>query len=341
MVKTNYQAWHIHPESISSDWSDDKKLELFAKYGVLAPSGHNTQPWKLQLDDNTLWIAIHPDHHLSIDGSGLLSVEPYISLGTFIETMELAALGHGYSLHIQLFPKRSYIAAITVKNTVKALPELLEAITRRVSNRNAYDTTPIDPKTLQDIMDHQLALVQATSVSTRPDIEFVAAQTETAIGSIMGNPLYRQELSKWVRTNQTRKFDGMPGFTHGFGSMQALVSRAAVRYAPGQGPQAKKSGNLIRKSAALVIVRCSDDSQDSFVNAGRLYARICIRAQAAGYATSALGAAVLDGVTRETVKKHFGLSDRPIYILRIGKATSKARHSPRWPLHKVLSRVND
>lgn len=337
MVKSNYKAWDVQADTFSEDWTDEQKLIFFARYAILAPSGHNTQPWELKLHNDKLLISINKSHHLSIDGSGLLSVEPYISIGTFLEVFNLAALGFGYKAIINTSPSAAIVATISIGGRASARPELLRAIVTRRSNRNAYEETPLSPSELETISRCELPGIKATIVSKRTDIDFVAEQTEIAVESTMSNPLYRKELSDWVRTNHTRKYDGMPGFTHGFGNLQSLVSKTAVRHAPDQGPGARKSKKLAEKSGALIIVRCTDDNKNSFINAGRLYSQICVLANSIGYATSGLGASVLDGSTRELVKKHFDIKDRPVYIIRVGKATSVALHSPRWPLEKILT----
>jgi len=339
MVKSNYKAWHIRRDDFSDSWSEADKLRFFARYAILAPSGHNTQPWKLTTHKNSLTVSINKSHFLSADGSGLLSVEPYISIGTFLEVFSLAARGFGYAITVRLFSKEDQIAEISIKSKSAPEPHLLDAITARVSNRNPFQETPISQKSLGAITANNLSGVATTLVTGKHDMDFIAEQTENAVEAIMGNPHYRKELSKWVRINPTRKHDGMPGFTHGFGHLQSLVSRAAVRHLPKHGPQAKKSGALIRKSGALVIVCCTDNKKESFVNAGRLYSQICVLAQDSGLATSALGASVIHADTREEVKQYFKIKVRPIYILRLGQATTAARHSPRWPLEKVLSRA--
>lgn len=336
MVKKNYRAWHIDPSKFSDSLSPREKLLFFARYAILAPSGHNTQPWRLVPRTNALDVYINRSHYLPIDGSGLTSVEPFVSLGTFLETFNLAAAGFGCKIRTDLSFQNDKVAALTLAGGRSAQPSLLTSITSRVSNRTPFNQEPIDLAKLRSWIGTEPAGVKVTMVTARPDIEFIASQTETAIGTIMSNPLYRKELSKWVRTNQTRQYDGMPGFTHGFGNLKSLVSKTAVKHAKKQGPQAKHAGELIRSSGALVIVRCTNDSQATFINAGRMYARICILANQAGYATSALGAAVLDTNTRAEVKKRFKITDRPVYVLRIGKTTVKARHAPRWPLEKLL-----
>lgn len=337
MAKINYSAWHINPKEFSHQWTDSEKLLFFARYAILAPSGHNTQPWLISAKSNSLGVATNRSHFLSIDGSGLLSVEPYISIGAFIEVFVLAASGFGYKVAVELFPNPSQVAKLSIEGTVTAQPELLEAIKKRVSNRNMFSKTTINPATLSTITTHDLSGVAAHIITKRSDIDFIARKTEAAVKSIMSIPLYRKELSTWVRTNQTRKYDGMPGFTHGFGGLKALLSKPAVRFGAKLGPQSKHSAELIKNSGALVIAGCQDNQKTTFVNAGRLYSHICVLAQNAGLASSALGAAVLDAETRKQAKKHFKISERPVYVLRLGRPMNKARHSPRWPLEKVLS----
>lgn len=316
---------------------DSEKLLFFAKYAVLAPSGHNTQPWLIEKSPGSINIKINQDHYLSIDGSGMLSVEPYVSIGTFLEVLKLAALGFGYELSIRLFPEDTVIANASIKRKTKAVPSLLSAITGRVSNRNPFEPQTIDKDLLRSLVSANFDGVATKTVTDRSDVSFISEQTEHAVKSIMSKPAYREELSKWVRTNQTRKYDGMPGFTHGFGNIKSLASKFAVKKGAKLGPQAKHSKELILASGALIIVSCLDSSNDSFVNAGRAYSNICVLATKNGLATSALGASVLDPNTREKIKKHFKITARPIYILRLGKGIKAARHSPRYPAELVTS----
>lgn len=337
MTKNNYSAWQIDASDFSANWPSIDKLIFFANYATLAPSGHNSQPWELVKSGNNLNLFVNQEHHLSIDGSGLLSVEPYISLGTFIETFVLAARGFGYKIDLELDLVSEKIATIKLGGQTEPQPKLLDAIVRRVSNRNYYSQSPVNVRSLEKVLSgEKLASVSATVVIDKTDIEFLAEKTRQATISIMSNPLYRNELSQWVRTNQTRKYDGMPGFTHGFGNVKSAISKFAIKHVSKTGPQSDHSALLIKNSGALIIVRCQNNSKTAFINAGRQYSRICVFATEQGLSTSALGASVLDPTTRRAVKEHFEINDRPIYIIRLGKTERKARHSPRWPVEKIL-----
>jgi hypothetical protein len=337
MPKKNYKAWQVNPNGLTSSHSSQEKLLYFARYAILAPSGHNTQPWLLTPWGDSLILSINPSHYLSGDGSGLLSVEPYISLGTFIETFTQAARGFGYEVNVRLFPKKEQVALFTIKDTCNPEPALLDAITARVSNRHPFKTDAINPNFIKKLTNNTLLGVAATPVTSRADIDFIKEQSGFAIASIMSQQPYRDELSTWVRVNHTRRHDGMPGFTHGFGNVVSLLSKQAIKKGLSPGKQVKKAMSLIDKSGALIIIRGTEDTKEAFINAGRYYARTCIAATEAGFASSVLAASTIDPTTREAVKQHFKLTDRPIIVLRIGTATVPGRHGPRWTLESVTT----
>lgn len=338
--KNNYSAWSIDNEEFSHTLSNRKKLLFFAKYGVLAPSGHNTQPWLIDPQSDRIDVYINREHYLSIDGSGLLSVEPYISIGCFVETFCIAAKGFGYTIDVKQPSDKSQpdlVVSLCILEKVSANDDLLNAIIQRVSNRESYNRTPIPPHKLEDIIGKKYPDINITMLTSREDIEYIAKQTGQGIATIMGNPLYRNELSHWVRVNHTKRYDGMPGFTHGFGTIKSLLSKPAIKRGAKLGPQSEKSAKLIRDSAALVIVRCKEDSINSFLHAGMKYSEICTKSTLYGYASSALGASVLDPTTSKRIKIKYEFDDRPIYILRLGEQTEAVKKAPRWPLEKVTT----
>jgi hypothetical protein len=337
---TNYSAWAIDNKGFSHSSSDKEKLLFFAKYGILAPSGHNTQPWLIKPHEKKLDISINQDHHLSIDGSGLLSVEPYISIGCFIETFCLAARGFGYTINVEYQEnkiKTDSIVSLSILKKILPDSNLLNAIVQRVSNRESYNKTSIPKHILEDIIGNEYPDICVTTLTAREDIDYISEETSQGITTIMSNPLYRTELSHWVRPNHTRKYDGMPGFTHGFGTLKSLLSKPAIKRGAKLGPQSEKSAKLIRDSAALIIVRSNENTIKSFLHAGMKYSEVCTKSTVHGYASSALGASVLDPTTSKRIKEKYEFDDRPIYILRLGKQTKFAKNAPRWPLEKVTS----
>lgn len=334
MSKSNYAAWHIEPEAFSVDWSSERKLEFFARYGILAPSGHNTQPWRIKVQGGRLLLTAHQGRHLPY--SGAMAAEPYVSLGAYLETVRLAARGFGYDVHIEYSLADTATVTVALEGTIQADTSLLTAITHRVSNRHSYDTEDIPASLLEQVT--QTDLKQASTFTTKKqgDITFLAEQTRVATETIMSDPLFRNELSHWVRNNLTKRHDGMPGFVQGIPTPPSLVAKHVIKHINVSKGQGKKDADRIANAPALILVLVKHSNAAAYLDAGRLYASICIRAQQQGLATSGVGAAAIDPATRQAIVEHFQLPYLPLAVIRIGHTQRAARHTPRWPLEAVM-----
>lgn len=332
MAKTNYSAWKINPADFSEKWPPLKKLQFFARYAILAPSGHNTQPWHFLSSGDEILLKPNPSRHLPY--SGTAAAEPHISLGCCLETLALAAKGFGYEIAVK--SELDTVTRIALGKKITPEPSLLEAIISRVSNRNVYAAKPLDVGLLKSLVAHSFNNASLQAVTDKDEIDFIAQQTSLATVAIMSDAAFRLELSKWVRNNVTRQHDGMPGHVQGMPTPPSLIARHVIKNIDISKGQAKTDSKRVLNSPALLVVRVKDIGDEEFLNSGRLYARVCILAQQAGLNTSGVGAAVIDLDTRELIKQKLKLPDQPIAIIRLGKASKSARHTPRWPLEKVL-----
>lgn len=335
MAKSNYAAWQINKENFDVNWSDADKLHFFAKYAILAPSGHNTQPWKFSQSGQTL--VVQADRSRVLPYSGVQANEPYVSLGACIETLVLGAQGFGYGLKIKYIVKADVIAHITIAGPTKPVPVLLDAITERVSNRYLYDTKALSPALTSTITACDFKSVAAQVIADKAGIEYIAEQTSLATHRIFGDKQFRLELSKWVRNNKTKQFDGMPGFVQEIPTPPSMLAKHIIKRINVSKDQSNKDTKRILHSPNLILVNIKDDSPTALLDAGRLYARICILAQQHGLASSGLGTAIIDPIARDEIIKKLRVTGKPIAIIRVGKAAKAARHTPRWPLSAVSS----
>jgi nitroreductase len=331
-MKDNYAAWHINPSEFSDDWTDLQKLQFFGHYAVLSPSGHNTQPWHFSHTDDSLLLKVSPERKLPF--SGKIAGEPYVSLGACLETLTLAARGFGYELNVEL-PFSDVVAVIKLGNKTTADPTLLDAITNRSSNRYFYDPEPIDDATLKDITTADLPDVFVQTITSETDRNFIAEQTTAATLTLFHEPQFREELSKWVRNNLTHKFDGMPGFAQKIPTPPSMIAPLLIKNVDISKDQAKKDTALVQHSPAMAMVAVKEINDQAFLAGGRMFAHICIMATKHGLASTGVGAAIIDPTTRQKVADHFGVKYQPIALVRLGKTSQVAKHTPRWPFEKV------
>jgi hypothetical protein len=333
MAKSNYRAWHVDSSEFSDQWSDFEKLRFFARYAILAPSGHNTQPWRFTRDKGTLLLSA--DYERSLPYSGVRANEPLVSLGACLETLKLAAKGFGYRVNIDYILRRDLTASVQLAGKTSADPLLLQAITGRVSNRSYHNNKNLPDKLLNSLTKTTLSDVSTHVLSKQNDLVFIADQTSKATYRIMGDKKFRVELSKWVRNNLTKQHDGMPGFVQDIPTPPSLLAKHVIKNIDISKSQAKKDSGRILHSDNLIIIVVKNSTDTALLNAGRLYAQICVLAQKNGIATSGLGTAIIDPESNKEIVKQYKLLGKPVAIMRIGKAQKTARQTPRWPLQKI------
>ncbi len=328
VAKANYSAWHINSKDFSDAWPDVKKLGFLTRYAVLAPSGHNTQPWRFKFDGKTM--ILKADYNRQLPYSGIQANEPFVSLGACLGILELAAKGFGYKLTTQYVLQDDVVATINISGRTPADPSLLDAITRRVSNRNPYQTDPLPSSILKQVIPARLPEVSTQIISDKDGISYIARLTTEATLKTFADKEFRAELSKWVRNNITKQPDGMPGFVQGIPTPVSLFARHIIKRLDVSKDQAKKDSSRVLYSANLVIVTVSNPSDAALMNGGRTYAHICTLAEQQHVASAGVGAAIIDPETTKDLIRKFDVSGKPIAIIRLGKANKPAQHTPRW-----------
>lgn len=334
MSRPNFAAWEIDASEFDHSWTPADRLRFFARYAVLAPSGHNTQPWFFEFSGDQMFVSANPACELP--HSGLIAGEPIISVGAAVEVLSLAAEGFGYELNISVTPSGEHaLATVQLGGQCARAESLLDAITSRFSNRGPYSDQLVPERLLDELRKLDLPGAGVLVTTERSEIEFFAEETETATKILMGDPGFRKELSRWVRNNRTGQFDGMPGYVQEMPLLPSLVGSAVIRRFDISKTQARKDAGRVRASPALMFIAVDSADAAGFFDAGRLYARLAVRAQAQGLATSGIAAAVLEPGSRERVAEQLGIDRQPIAVMRIGFPTVQARPSPRHPLADV------
>ncbi len=107
---------------------------------VFAPSGENCQPWKFEIENNTINVFNDPLADLSVYNFEMRG--SYIAHGALLENIAIAASERGFVTLIKLFPDKrepDLIASITLTPLTHPSPDpLYRAIRSRSTNRKAY-----------------------------------------------------------------------------------------------------------------------------------------------------------------------------------------------------------
>src|SRR5215213_12037174 len=135
------EPWHVSEEDYPAAGESEEKLRFMLNYAVLAPSGHNTQPWLFSVSDGE--VELRADRT-----RGLPVVDPedralVISCGAALFYLRAALRHFGYAGEVETFPDPEdpdLLARISLGREQEATEEdqrLFRAIPKRHSNRQA------------------------------------------------------------------------------------------------------------------------------------------------------------------------------------------------------------
>jgi hypothetical protein len=303
---------------------DIEQLRTVTQFAALAPSVHNTQPWRFTADDHT--IEVRADEKRLLDVVDPNARQLHISCGIAIEFARLAVRALGHDCVVRLLPQPEgdpmLLATLTIGHPMAVTPaerRLIEAIPRRYTDRGPYDSTLIAAGVLARMRDAASergcwlrVLDRAGDRTTAATLLAEAEEIEQA------DPAYREELAAWRRTGPAP--DGVP--------VQAAepwndgrVSDVPLRDFSGTRQPAFEIGVAAPPAVErdmLVLIGSDDDTAISWLRTGRALALVLLQLTDAGATSQPLGPVVDVPATRIRLQRALGLLGHPQLMLRVG-----------------------
>lgn len=209
--RANYQAWCIEA-------SEFKSFSDLVRWAVLAPSSHNTQPWKFEVEVEQGTIVVSPDLSRALKVSDPTYRQLYMSLGAACRNLKIAGryFGLQHAQEILACPTtRTPSKRVRFSPGDSASPaevELFHAIPRRCSQRGAHSPRPLPLELRQTLLDDaQRAGLELSLLQDRADLAQPGVMMYAVDRIILSDSGFTGELSEWVRPNFTDAPDGMPG----------------------------------------------------------------------------------------------------------------------------------
>jgi hypothetical protein len=314
------------------------QLRELVRYATLAPSSHNTQCWKFQLEDRTISIlpdlsrrcsVVDPDdHHL------------YVSLGCAAENLIQAAQAQGLSAKCTFDASGDGAVRIALEPGPAIVTPLFEAIPHRQCTRSAYDGKPLS---LEDIKLLEMAGtgdgVRVMMLTERAAMETVLDYVVQGNTAQMTNPAFMQELKSWIRFNDreaTQKGDGLSGRTTGNPPIPRWLGNLLSQLLFRAQPENEKNTRYIRSSAGIAVFVSDVDDKAHWVEAGRCYERFALQATALGIRNAFVNQPVEEASLRPNFARAVGLkSGRPDLVVRFGRGAQMPT-SLRRPLEAAI-----
>ncbi len=313
-------------------------MQKLVHYATLAASGHNTQPWKFVLRENT--IQIHPDYTRRLPVVDPDDRELWISLGCALENLLVAARAAGYE-HQVTYPDAADLIQVNLEPGVPQNSPLFEALPGRQSTRSEYDGKPVSS--------HDLAQVQALPLEPGVVLQFVTRPSglETVLEYVNQGNLrqyadksFVSELVAWLRFNKKEALASLDGlYSRCTGNPEAprWLGKLFVSTTKPQ-QQADIDARRLRSSPSVVVVASEADDKTNWVRAGQVFERLALKLTALNLKNALLNQPIEVADIRAQFQSAMELGAHlPQLLVRFGYAGTLPR-SLRRPVEQVLVR---
>ena len=331
--------WHIDESEFYEIEDARAQKEFLLRYAVLAPSGHNSQPWTFRIVGEG--IEIHPDYTRRLPVSDPTDRELLLSIGAAITNLRVAAAHFGFDSTVLYESIESLDAPLAVVTLIETsdpnekLRRLFGAITRRHTLRNDFEQREIEPETL----DRLCEIVESSDA-----LRFVLPQeraraselVEEADKRLMADERWREELAAWVRPNETSAGDGITGDAFGIpGPLSAFAPWLVRSFDMGE-TRGHRDRELVEHAAGLIVV-IGDDDRTSLLRAGEELERLLLSLTSLGVQYAFVNQAVEVPDIRRELWKLIRTPKAPQLLIRIGYARVTPRPMPRRPIDAVTA----
>src|SRR5438552_1217012 len=202
-INPRTKPWQIDPSRFYELESRAEELEFLLRYAVLAPSGHNTQPWLFRITADR--VEVFADYSRRLPALDPDDRELLISVGAAITNLRVAAAWFGFDTAVlyEQRPEESFpVAVVTFQETCSTdenLRGLFPAIRRRHTNREPFEARPLEFEALGALCDVADQFPDTVTFLLPRDRRRLADLVARGDERQMSRTAVRSELADWIR----------------------------------------------------------------------------------------------------------------------------------------------
>ena len=343
MKNTLTSPWDVVEQDFPRSGSPAEKLRFALQYAVLAPSGHNTQPWLFRVAHDT--VSLFADRTRALPVIDPDDRELLMSCGAALFHLRTALRHFGYEARVRTFPdydEPDLLATVTLGAETEPVLEdqqLFMAIKRRHTNRLPFRPVPVPDHDLEALVAAARAegadLVLLRDPTAKQDLADLISQGDYIQGS---DRSFRRELAAWLHPNHSHTHDGLPGYAVGIGDLRSYAGPFVLRTFDWGRGRAARDRQLAEGSPALAVLTTPADNAAAWLDAGQALDRVLLLAADAGLAASFLNQPVEVPALRPRVATLIERTGYPQIILRLGYGRPVAP-TPRRSVNEVMARA--
>ena len=305
---------------------DEKEILFLAS---LAPSGHNTQPWFVQLLEPYHWI-IGSDRRKWLPAVDPTQRETMLSIGAFIQNLEYAAGDFGYGCDWTLLAATNQDERVMEVKLIKEASNNAFDIAKIKNRRTVRSNFLSDELKLDDLkylINSEPELIYYLSGNSK-ESQFINEQTIEANRLQADRNPAQQELANWIRfsskdaeeyrdglTTASMEIEGFPGWMvrNFYGKDDVMKKDFRERGID----NVKKQ---VSASAGWILITSKDNAVTTLLETGRRMQRLFLNVRERNIAIHPMTQILEEASTKQTLHQSIGSSETIQFVLRTGYA---------------------
>lgn len=310
-------------QSMTTTPSRDMALHSAIGRAVLAPSVHNTQPWRFVLSPEGLEFYADPSRQLAVlDPTGR---QLHVSAGCALLNARVSLAASGWASTVLRFPHPEHpelVAKIEIgvgDAADPALAALDPVVGLRQTNRRRFAPGSVP----DDLVARLVSVAEEEGAVLHPvvdpeDRQALARLSQQADVQQITDPAYRAELRAWTSNDPTR-LDGVRAAVvpHVDGSAGDEVP---IRDFDSQGAGWLPAETQSSASQSLLVLGTDAETPQAWLRAGEALERVWLEITRAGFVASLFTQVIEVGALRSQLRDELRLGVYPHVVLRVGRA---------------------
>lgn len=299
-------------------------LRRAAVRATLAPSVHNTQPWRFVLRDSQL--SLYADRSRQLRVLDPSSRQLTISCGSALMNARVSLASSGFGVQVERFPDPSQpdlLARITTTDEHDANTDRLAALDGilelRQTNRRRFAEDEVPAEVLDALVEAASAEHSDLFVVSRAEHRMAVAMLSQKADAIENaNPAYRAEIRAWT-TEDPRRNDGVPAMAVAHVDAETH-DEVPLRDFDTHGMAYLPARTHSSHTQCMVVLGTAGDRPIDWLRAGEALERVLLEITRRGFVAGPLTQAVEVPFTRESLRAELALTSYPHLLLRVGRA---------------------
>lgn len=331
------------PEQAGEFSADEIEILFLA---TLAPSGHNTQPWRIQKKEPGKWV-IGSDKSRWLPAVDPQNRELLLSIGAFLENAVKAAHLYGYNTELTTISEDSFAENLVElafkKGSIQGNSD------KRLALRRTIRSSHLQKELLASDLDylttgaHQEQFLYYSFDS--PQGKYLAAGTLAANRAQAFRDAAQLELADWIRWSHSDERKYRNGLTPESMELGAIARWYVKNFYTKQSALEKNfreeavamTKKQVESCGGWLLVISPSQSVSDIITAGRILEQAWLRASDKKIAFHPMTQMLEESPWKETIRQDLGISEQIQFIIRVSYVENYPQPvSLRMPLAAII-----